>query len=253
MIFSKQTGKLILVMVIITIIAVSVAYIYYGGKNKSEDPRVSEVKKMFPLFDQLLQNLQYDDAFSKLADIESILAGTPCYNNSYEMGVVMNNRASIFLLMALYDSTGVDSVKKQEWLMTSEKYVLKSIEIYENWIHTYGSLPEDSILLKIEPFFPINDAAFKGKSVKRIIKRRVNDIIEAQFETNRRISVSYSNLGIVRRHQYRFQEAIEAFEKSLTYWDDNLSSKNNLNTLLGLPLEKRTFLQKLFPPDRLKE
>ncbi len=201
----------------------------------------------------MLQNKQYDDAFSVLADIELILTGTAGYTDSYELGVVMNNRASIFLIMALYDTLGVDSLQRQELLAQSEKNVLKSIEIYESWLNEYQDLSEDSIISKISPYFLVNDAAFRGRSINRILNNRVNEITEAQIETRRRASVSYSNLGIIRRHQFRLHEAVDAFERSLSLWPDNLSAKNNLNTMLGRPLEKRTLFEKLFPPDRLKE
>ena len=41
----------------------------------------------------------------------------------------------------------------------------------------------------------------------------------------------------------------EAWVREL--WDRNLTAKNNLNVLLGQPMEKRNVIQRMFPPDRL--
>ena len=69
-------------------------------------------------------------------------------------------------------------------------------------------------------------------------------------ETDRRLSVCYTNLGVIERTRGNYQEAIMNYEKALNLWDRNLEAENNLNRLLGRPIKKRNLLQKLFPPDR---
>ena len=82
------------------------------------------------------------------------------------------------------------------------------------------------------------------------IKKRITEITEAQTETKRRLSVSYTNLGLVYRQQLKYEDAVLSYQKAIENWDRNLTAENNLNKLLGRPEKKRNLIQKLFPPER---
>jgi hypothetical protein len=86
-----------------------------------------------------------------------------------------------------------------------------------------------------------------------IIKNRVREIQTAQVETKRRLSVSYTNLGIIRRHENNPEEAYGYYTKALDMWSENLAAKNNINILFGRPVERQSFMRKMFPPDRKKQ
>ena len=70
------------------------------------------------------------------------------------------------------------------------------------------------------------------------------------METDRRVSVCYTNLGIILRSRDDNEGAAEMYIKALELWEMNLEAENNLNRLLGRPLKKRNIIQKLFPPEK---
>ncbi|MFH1119982.1 MAG: hypothetical protein V1775_09160 [Bacteroidota bacterium] len=249
-IFEISRGTKIVVTGVVCICAISftVAYLYYSGINKSEDPRVVETRRMFVRYDTFIKDKKYEDAILVLDSIENIFLKVPGYSESYESGIVYNNRASVYISKALYESN--DSLDKHHLLDSAAIHADKCIVFYNEWIERFGILTEDQIFSFVKPYFRENDRAFKGKNYKRILKKRVDDIILAQKETPRRLSVAYTNLGIIQRHQYKQEEAAESYSKAITLWKDNPSALSNLNVLYGKPPKDRSLLKKLFPPDK---
>ncbi len=245
---TRETKILLFGVAIISTIGFVIAYFYYSGINKSEDPRIIESKFMFTRYDQLLLEKDYDNAFLVLDSIENILSNAPGYSDSYEMGIVYNNRSSIFISKALYETS--DSVKKQYLLDTALIITNNCIDFYSKWINRFGELNEKEMLMEVIPFFKENDKAFNKNDYKKILGKRVKDIILAQKETPRRLSVTYTNLGIIQRHQYKHKEAIESYITAIKLWKDNPAALSNLNVLYGKPPKDRSIIQKLFPPDR---
>lgn len=226
------------------------AYIYYGGKNRAEDPRVVQTKFLFKQFDELMKINEFTNAFPLLDTIEMILKSVPGYSESYEIGIVYNDRGSAWLSMALYGKK--DSVEKSRLLSIARTNIDSAILIYSNWLESYGQLSEEQTAKSILPYFPKNDKAFEKRNYKRIIEKRVDDLVLAQKETSRRLSVSYTNLGIIQRHQYLQDEAVESYKKAILLWEDNFTARNNFNVLMGLPPKDRSIINKLFPPDKNK-
>jgi len=245
---TRETKILLIGVVIISSLSFLAAYFYYSGINKAEDPRIIESKFMFSRYDQLLLEKSYDNAFLVLDSIEDILINAPGYSDSYEMGIVYNNRSSIYISKALYETN--DSVKKQYLLDTALKITNNCIDFYNKWIEHFGTLNEKEILLEVIPFFKENDTAFNQKDFKKILGKRVKDVVFAQKETPRRLSVTYTNLGIIQRHKYQHKEAIESYITAIKLWKDNPAALSNLNVLYGKPPKDRSIIQKLFPPDR---
>lgn len=245
---SAQTKRVLAGIFIIICTSLLVAYIYYNGKNKAEDPRIVRTKYMFRQFDELMKENKYSEALPLLDSIEIILLKVPGYKESYEPGIVYNNRGSAYLSMALYSSK--DSIEKFRLLEISEKNIDSSIAIYNTWIDKNNNLSEAELSKNAEPFFSENDVAFKGRNIKKIIRKRVEDLALAQKENPRRLSVCYTNLGIVQRHQYKQNEAVESYIKAIKLWKDNYTARNNFNVLMGKPPEDRSIIDQLFPPDK---
>ena len=63
-------------------------------------------------------------------------------------------------------------------------------------------------------------------------------------------AVTYTNLGIVKRHQMDLEGAIVYYQKAIDLWENNHSAKSNLNVLLGGEPLKQNIIQKLFPPKK---
>ncbi len=245
---STPTKRVLTGIFIIICTSLLVAYFYYNGKNKAEDPRIVQTKYLFRQFDELMKEKKFSSALPLLDSIEVIFMKVPGYKESYEPGIVYNNRGSVYLSMALYTSN--DSIEKLRLLEKSEMNIDSSIAVYNTWIDKNNNLSEAELFKNTEPFFSLNDVAFKGRNVKKIILKRVEDLALAQKENPRRLSVCYTNLGIVQRHQYKQNEAAESYIKAIKLWKDNYTARNNFNVLMGKPPEDRSIIDQLFPPDK---
>lgn len=245
---SIQTKKVLIGIFIIICISLLVAYIYYNGKNRAEDPRIVETKYMFRQFDNLMKENKFSSALPYLDSIEIIFIKVPGYKDSYEPGIVHNDRGSAYLSMALYETK--DSIEKVRMLDLAEKSIDSSIVIYNTWLGKNKALSIDELFKNAEPFFSENDLAFAGRNVKKIIHKRAADLVLAQKETPRRLSVCYTNLGIIQRHQYKQNEAVESYIQAIKLWKDNFTARNNFNVLMGLPPKDRSIIDQLFPPDK---
>ena len=160
--------------------------------------------------------------------------------------------------MALYFESGSISLdgkaalSKDSLLALSEDAATRSILIYERWIDDYSADEEAELRRIVERDFLTGLDEFPAKEKQRFLSKRVKDIKEAQLETPRRLSVAYTNLGIIKRHQEKYTEAIEYYKNAIGLWDRNLTAENNLNKLLGRPVKKQNILQKIFPPEKEK-
>jgi tetratricopeptide (TPR) repeat protein len=245
---SSQTKKILIGIFIIVGTSFLAAYIYYKDKNNAEDPRIVQTKYMFRQFGELMKVNEFSSALPLTDTIISVLVSVPGYMESYEPGIVYNNKGSAYLSMALYENK--DSSERARLLELAKKNIDSSIVIYNSWQDKYSTQSKDELFDYIKPFFPQNDEAFKGKNYKKILQKRVDDLILAQKETPRRLSVCYTNLGIVLRHQYKQNEAVENYIKAIKLWKDNYTARNNFNVLMGKPPRDRSIINQLFPPDK---
>ncbi len=245
----KETRVIIFIMIILVFIGIAIAKVYYGNVNKSEDPRVVQAKNLYGTYNALNEQGDFDGMLLLLDSVQGIYEQCEHYRESYEVGVAYNNKAAIFLTLALQES---DSIRQQTFFVKSGEYCRESIAIYEAWKTRFGEMGEAEIIEAIKPWFNAQSLGVEEGGGDRIFKKRIKDIQTAQYEIDRRLSVSYANLGIVQRHNNEPIQAAKSYTKAIELWDENLSAKNNLNRLLGKPLEKRSFIKKLFPPKKEK-
>ncbi|MBN1197896.1 MAG: hypothetical protein JXA23_00995 [Bacteroidales bacterium] len=239
-----------MVLVIFAGIGLLSAWLYYRYENAAEDPRVKGARLLLEQYDELIQDGKFDEGLILLDSIEQIYVHTPCYSESFEMGVIHNNRGSAWLSIALYHTS--DSVRKAEFLVLARKEICLSIDCYEGWLQRFDTMTIPEIKKEVKQCFPLQDPELGEIDYQRVVDRRVEDLELAKIETPRRLSVSYSNLGIIQRHQYEQDSAIQSYIKALKLWNRNPSAKNNLNTLLGREAQDESILKQLFPPDRRK-
>lgn len=241
---NKGTIAVIITMTVIAFVGILIAWVYYSDINNSEDPRVLEAKYMYKNYNTLVSENRFDDAFLLLDSITEIYNKYDDYKNSYEIGVIFNNRAAIYLTQALAIH---DGIKKDSLINNAEINVRRSIEIYENWLVDYGDLSEAEIRNHIIPIYHSSSFSFDTKLIDSYIDKRVKDIVLAQRETVRRLSVSYTNMGIVLRNRNEIEKALKTYQKALDLWKKNLSAQNNINLILGRPLQEQSTLERLFP------
>lgn len=252
---SKSVRTLILVMLVVVITGILIARSYYNNINRASDPRISQARELYARYDQVARAGNFYELFQLLDSIEQIYHAVDHYKASFEMGVLENNRAASFLTIALYgDSIARDknpyyNFESDSLTELAKVHALKALSIYETWMLNYEGKDEIDLGAQIRPGFE-RDFAGKSYEVEKIIKNRVQEILRAMDENDRRLSVCRTNLGVIYRNQGLYLEAVEQYELAIALWDRNLDAENNLNRLLNKPLKKRTLIQKIFPPER---
>lgn len=247
---NKNKRAFILVMTALSFIVILFAYFYYSNKNSSNDPRIVEARELYQKYNAYASENDITQIFSLLDSVEHIYSTIPHYSKSFEVGVLYNNRAAAYLTMALYDNKpgNFKEYTKDSLLTLAKVNVNTSINIYENWLNKYQDKEIDEIEKLIQPSFYQGLSDYSEKEKQRFLKNRLKEIETAHYETKRRLSVAYTNLGIINRHLENYENAIIYYQKAIELWDQNLTAENNLNILLGKPLKKRNLIQKLFPP-----
>lgn len=255
---NNSTKALVLIMIALVSIGMLIAWSYYRNIDRSIDPRVVKARELYAKYDIYAQEGNYYKVFALLDSIESIYSATKHYEGSFELGVLYNNRAAALLTITMsadsipmkynpYANSKADSI-----VTFAEINVLKAISIYDNWLIGYTGKSREQICEIIESEFMEGLENISPDLETKYLLARAKDIEKAISENDRRLSVCYTNLGIVFRQREQYKEAVEQYEKALELWDRNLNAENNINLLLGRPLKKRNIIQKIFPPDRDK-
>lgn len=229
--------------------------IYYRQLNNLEDARLAATIDFHKKYALSVEKNEYGSALTILDKWETLYNNVPGYGDSYEIGVLYNNRCSLYLIQFETDvltSTSEDFTPPYHYLDEAEKYILTSISLYENWIQQYGSLSESVLSELVQQYFPENDPILKSKNIKKIRAKRVADLKLAQIETSRRLSVSLTNFGVIKRYRNDLDTAKQLYERAISLWDKNYTAQDNLDILLGKKPQKRSMINKLFPPEREK-
>ncbi len=244
----KGTRVIILIMVILALIGVAIAWVYYSGINKGVDPRIKEARVLYGRYNMYAAANDQENVLVLLDSVYDIFRSIAHYQDSYEIGVVHNNRASVYLTRAISD-TLVEEVR-QHYFAMAERELYKGIDYYQRWFSKFETLDQSGIEQVVYDDFMSDPVISNDKRAEAYIQQRVNDLILARAEMHRRLSVSYTNLGIIRRHENRLEEAVDYYVLALEFWEENLAAKNNLNIIFGRPVERHGLLRRLFPPQR---
>ena len=257
-VFDKATKAIIMTMVAFVIIAIFWAKKYYGNINSAIDPRIVPARQLYAQYNSTANSGDYNMVFQLLDSVEAMYTEIPHYSTSYEIGVIENNRAAALLTIALYRDSVPQilphhDISKDSIFSLAEVSIIRSINNYENWLNTFQNKSSEEILSFIKGDFLHGLDNYTQDEQNKFLEARVLEIEKAQLETKRRLSVSYTNLGVVNREKENYEETIKCYKKALELWDKNLTAENNLNKLTGQPLSKRNFIQRMFPQDKDKE
>lgn len=246
----KRVRKLVVIMSILTLFAVLFTWQYYSGVNRSVDPRVKEARNLYEKYNSFASAGSFDSVFALMDTIESIYGSVEHYRMGYETGVLYNNRAaagiSLFSGTDLSLATAAESMLIEE----AEKNVKISISCYEDWQKMFSTTVEEAIENQIRESFLDGLESYSPKEQEKFLQQRIREISEALNENPRRLSVAYTNLGLIKRYQQKYDTAVLFYQKALELWNRNLSAENNMNILLNRPVKKRTTLEKIFPPKK---
>ena len=248
---NKNTRALIVIMCALVLSAITISHFYFKSVNASTDPRIAEARTLYGKYNNYAENNEFNAVFSLMDSIESIYSSIEHYKSSYEVGVLYNNRAASFLTIALFSNES-ETFIQDSLINLAEQASSTSIDIYTNWLSTYQELSKDAIKKSITTNFFIGLESYDDEEKSKFLIKRIEEIKEAQLETPRRLSVAYTNLGVIYRHRLQYETAVRYYQKAIDLWDRNLTAENNLNKLLGRPEKKRNLIQKLFPPERVQ-
>lgn len=246
----KIPRALIYVMMALVVITIFLARSYYRGENQAVDPRVVPARELYEGYNALAVANDYAGVISLLDTISRIYRQYPHYRESFETGVLENNRAAVYLTLGLsYDSlvSPYHHLGQDSLIALGELAARKSIDIYERWLSVYEGIGLEEILEQVMATFEIGLSSDDPEKMEAYIENRIKEVEDAIEETPRRLSVSYTNLGLSYRHREDYQEAAACYQQAMDLWEDNLTAENNLNILLGKPMKKRNFIQKMFP------
>jgi tetratricopeptide (TPR) repeat protein len=248
-IINRGTKVVIIITFLVSTIAVLVALLYYSNINRSEDPRIENARAMLLRYDALPSHADLTRKFSLLDSADSIFRSYPDYANSFETGVILNNKASALVVAALYD-TSVNSSQKDGLLELAMIYADSSIAVYRRWCEEWGYIGSSEVERRVRNEMLPADPVFEGMNYEKLISRRVKNQLTAQMETPRRLSVSLSNKGIIYRHMHKYDSAALCFSEALSLWKANRVARSNFNVLMGGEPVKSGIIESLFPPDR---
>jgi tetratricopeptide (TPR) repeat protein len=252
----SSIGRLIGIMLILVVAGIFVARAYYGNLNRSVDPRIQHARELYEQYDLYARSGDYYQIFDLLDSISEIYRSTPHYANSFELGVLHNNRAAAILTITLYHDSIPESSNPflnldTDSLLNRAAYEIESaISLYEEWNLRFDGREEEKIKEMIEEEFMNGLEQTYPELAEKYLNNRVKEIENSLVENQRRLSVCFTNLGLVYRQRGNYRKAIEQYEKAIELWDRNLDAENNLNKLLNRPLKKRNIIQKLFPPPK---
>jgi tetratricopeptide (TPR) repeat protein len=248
---NKSTRALVIIISALVLFTLLIAHFVYKNINKSVDPRIVNARTLYEGYNELAQRNAIDSIYLLMDEIEVIYNSFDHYRNSYEVGVLYNNRAATYLTVALFtDSTLMSKQMKDSLVNLSEIAARKSIKIYEDWLSKYQDKSPEVIDQIASADFYTGLEMYSKEQQTRFFKRRIKEIVTAKSETLRRLSVSYTNLGIVFRHRLDYESAAKCYKKAIHLWDKNLTAENNLNILFNKPIRERNFIQKMFPSTR---
>jgi tetratricopeptide (TPR) repeat protein len=251
-VISRGTRVVFFITLAVSLLAVFAAVVYYSRLNRAEDPRVLEARRLLHESGELSADNQVSAVFARLDSAAAIYRSLPDYRDSFEPGIIQNNKSSMLLLSAIYDTT-VTGDGKEMLLKLAMRYCDSSIFIYERWISDWGNLTEEQLKEGIEPFMKRDDPAFAGLDYDRVLGRRVKALAAAQTETKRRLSVSLTNKAAIYRHLGNADSSLLCLNRALELWSANRTAKSNLSVLLGGEPLKPSIVESLFPPERLKK
>ena len=245
---NKGTKNIIVIMILIVVIGIVFSYFYYNDVNKNIDPRLIKIQKTLSYFDNINKLDSPFVALELMDKLEDDISSFDLYKNSYELGIVKNNKASVYIMMALYD----DKYQNIKDSLFSEALaeLYKSKYILIEWVNTINNNDRESFVKKYNADYNRNIKIYKGIDRDKLVNHRLEEIELTKIETPRRLSVVYSNIAVIKRHTGEMFNAVLYYEKAIKLWPKNHEAINNLRTLMGEDRIKKGAIDKLFPTKR---
>ena len=183
---AKPTRTLILTMTALVVISLIYASLHYRKENRSVDPRIAVARKLYEGYNHLAAQNDFAKVIGLLDSIEGIYHRYPHYYNSFETGVLENNRAAVYLTIVLsYDSisSSFHHLGPDSLMGLGEAAVRNSIYIYERWMAGYSDKNDKEISDYIKESFIEGLPGSYADEIDTYLKNRVGEIRVAIKET----------------------------------------------------------------------
>ncbi len=251
----RKIRILILIMLGVVAVSITAATLYYSGVKKAVDPRVRPARELYGDYNKLAAANNMSAVLHLLDTVETIYNQYPHYNNSFETAVLANNRAAVYLALAQYGDSLQNpppqaELPRDSLLEMAEAELRNALASYLLWKRKYGDKGRGDWKSTIKVEFLAGMDGYSVKEQQKFLENRLDEFEDTKSEINRRLSVSYTNLGLVYRHRESYDSAVVNYMKAMELWEENLTAENNLNVLLNRPKRKRSLLRKLFPPEK---
>jgi tetratricopeptide (TPR) repeat protein len=255
---NKKTRVVIIVMTALVVLSLIFSKFYYQSINDSVDPRIVSARNMYENYNKLTQDHQYEDVIVLMDSIQHIFDQHDFYKNSFETGVLANNRAAVYLSVSLHKDSlkamskagGLTKLSRDSLLDLATRELDFALDVYYEWKNTYADMSRKEWETSIKADFFRGVEEYNTEEKEAFLANRLDLMEDTKTEIDRRLSVSHSNMGMVYRLGEEYDSAVHQYAKAMELWDRNLTAENNLNVLLDKPLKKRNIIQKLFPPDK---
>ena len=117
---SNRTRALIAIMCALVLSAIVISHFYYKSVNDSVDPRIVEARKLYEKYNLYTQRNELKAVFWLMDSIEQIYASYPHYKNSYEVGVLYNNRAAAYLTLGLFADSILSGARDSLFILAED-------------------------------------------------------------------------------------------------------------------------------------
>lgn len=252
--WTSGTTKVVLTLAALSVVFIAAMLFHYHRQNEAVDKRTRPARMAMKAFDEAMKDGNYPLALGKLDEAHAVFSELPVYRDSYEMGVMENNRAALAMVEFQLKINNRDAFNPDEadraLLAAAREHSLKAEAIYRDWMKRTQGMSESDVRQWLAPAFEPDFYGASPDEARRALDRRVKEVMEAKAEMPRRLSVTLTNLGILARWSGEPEASAKHYADALALWPENQAAKENLAKLQGRQPEKPGILESLFPPDR---
>ncbi|MFO8088075.1 MAG: tetratricopeptide repeat protein [Bacteroidales bacterium] len=252
----KRIRIIVLIMLAVVIVSLLGAHLYYSRLNSKVDPRIRPARTLYEDYNKMAAAGDFKAVIQLLDSVEQIYSEIPHYLNSFETGVLANNRAAVYLTVVLHrdsllpDQNLMADISDDSLLAIAKKEVNTALLIYKKWKIKYADSDRSDWRKMIKNDFVAGLEDYPEEEQEKFLEKRLDEFEATRTEIDRRLSVAYNNLGMICRYNGNYDSALVNYTRAMKLWDENLTAENNLNVLLNRPKKKRSLLRKLFPPPK---
>ncbi|MCF8332271.1 MAG: tetratricopeptide repeat protein, partial [Bacteroidales bacterium] len=217
----KRTRIIVLIMLAVVIVSLLGAHLYYSRLNSKVDPRIRPARELYEEYNKLAAAGDFIAVIQLLDSVEKIYSEIPHYLNSFETGVLANNRAAVYLTVVLHrDSLSPDQniladIPGDSLVAIAEKEVNTALSVYKNWKMKYADSDRADWRKMIRNDFVSGLEEYPEVEQEKFLEKRLDEFEATRTEIDRRLSVGYTNLGMICRYNGNYDSALVNYTRAM--------------------------------------